>query len=137
MPTDTAHVRIESRQYRVFNFDLGEGIPRATMKVGLLFFAPWFALCWIVGLPLLGGLVFWIAPPSVVTLRALSRDAGGRLRLRGWIDRVLWWLRGSRAIVNADTTSGREPRPFRVEAPFVVVDLDGRRRLARGEPRRG
>lgn len=124
LPTDTAHVRIESRQYRLFKLDLGEGIPRVTLKVGAAVFAPWFGLCWLVGIPMVSGLLFWLMPPVLITWRAMSRDEGGRLRLVAWGDRLSWISRRHRPIVNAGTTSPLPPQPIRTDLSFVTIDLD-------------
>ena len=56
LPTDTTHVRIESRQYRIFKLDLGEGVPRRKLAVGAAIIAPyWLILGVIFHLSPLGG----------------------------------------------------------------------------------
>jgi hypothetical protein len=124
MPTDTAHVRIESRQYRLFKIDLGEGVPRIAMKVGAFVFPPWFLLCAVLGISIISGLMIWLGPPSLLTWRAMSLDDGGRRRYRGWLDHLGWLLRGHRPIVNAGMASSTPARPIVTELSFTVIDLD-------------
>ena len=123
LPTDTAHVRFESRQYRLLKWDLGEGVPRSSLKVGAAVFLPWAALCWIVGVPLVDGLILWLGPPAIATWRAMSRDEGGRLRLRAWADRLAWMTKRHRPIVNGDTASWRAPQPQQTEIVFMTVPV--------------
>ena len=122
LPTDTALVRIESRQYRLFSVDLGEGIPRVALKVGAWSFPPWFLVCWLLGVPILSGLLVWLAPPVFVTWAAMSRDDGGRLRAVGWVDWLGWAFRRQAPIVNAGTATSVAPRPITVSLAFYVDD---------------
>lgn len=122
LPTDTALVRIESRQYKLFGVDLGEGIARTTLSVGACAFVPWFILCWLLGVPVVDGLLVWLAPPVFGTWAARSRDEGGRLRYRGWIDFVGWAVRRQAPIINAGTASSVAPRPITVPLAFYVDD---------------
>lgn len=122
LPTDTAHVRLDTRQYRLLQWDLGEGVPRATFKVGAVFFLPWLLVCHLLGVPFLHLLAVWIGPPTLATYRAMSRDDSGRLRLQAWADRVAWWARRHRPIVNGDTASSATPRPLRTTVAFLVTD---------------
>lgn len=125
LPTDTAHVRIESRQYRLFNFDLGEGIRRSSLKIGALIVAPWLVLMFILGISVVAGFgpFIWFAPPAVATWLAVSRDESGRVRLRSWLDRVGYLLTpGSRTIINADTTPPGADRPIVAAAEFIIID---------------
>lgn len=124
LPTDTVHVQIESRQYELFGVDLGEGIPRIALKVGLVFFLPWLLLCRALGIGLLnGGLLLWLLPPLLFTVAALSRDAGGRLRLVSWGDWASWVLHRARPIVNGDTTPSDDLAPIACDVSFLTVDL--------------
>lgn len=121
MPTDTAHVRLRTRQYRFFKIDLGEGVERSTIKVAGMVGLPWIVLCALFGVPFLELPFIYILPPVFVTFRACSRDAGGRVRLRGWIDRATWRYR-HRPIVNADTAPAAAPTPIRLDVAFLPVE---------------
>lgn len=126
MPTDTALVRIESRQYRLFSLDLGEGVSRVALKVGAMLYPPWLLACWLIGVPLAsGGLVVWLLPPTLATWRGLTRDEGGRLRLRSWADRASWLFTKHRPIVNAGTAPAAAPKPITVNPAFLIIDLPG------------
>jgi len=121
MPTDTVHVRIESRQYRVFKMDLGEGIPRSWLKVGALIYAPWLLLCNVLGVPFVGGFALWVAPPGALTWWLMSRDAGGRLRIRGIVDLLRWYLDKPGPIVNGDTASPRPVGEVSTDLAFLIT----------------
>lgn len=125
LPTDTAHVRIESRQYRLFKLDLGEGVPRIALKVGALIYPPWLLVCWLIGVPLPSMLLVYLLPPTLATWRALTRDDGGRLRLRSWGDRVAWLSTRHRPIVNAGTAPAAAPKPITVHPAFLVIEPIG------------
>lgn len=134
LPTDTRAVNIESRQYSLFNVDLGEGLPRVALKIGLFFFVPWFALMFLLGMPLLGpGMIAWFLPPALLLVRALQRDDGGRLRLASWQDRAAWLLSKHPAVVNADTATPAPLAPITVDLAFAHVDLPAPKEQPRGE----
>lgn len=123
LPVDTPHVRPRTRQYHLFRWDLGEGVERATLKVGALITAPWLLLCALVGVPIGHGLFIWLAPPAAATWRAMSRDESGRLRLRAWADRADF-ARPSRRrpIVNGDTAPAAAPTVIETDLTFLIVD---------------
>lgn len=129
LPTDTQHVSIESRQYRMFNFDLGEGISRMKMLVGVIIFVPWFVLMGLVGVSLLKQFPIYIAPPSMVTFFALATDAGGRPSYAKWLDRVRYLWRRSRPLVSkAGGGQGVTPA-FIARAEWVLLDQSQIERL--------
>lgn len=122
LPTDTAHVRIESRQYRLLNLDLGEGVPRSTLKVAAMVIIPWSALLWLIGVPLLPGqwLFVWALPPLLLLGRCVRRDASGRVGLAGLLDAAAFRTQRSRhRILNAETTGPDESETVEVE--FAVL----------------
>lgn len=122
LPTDTQHVSIESRQYRLFNFDLGEGISRMKMLVGVLIFVPWFVLMAIIGVSLLRQFPIYIAPPALVTFFALATDAGGRPSYAKWLDRGRYlWRRSVPMIDKPGGGQGVSPA-FIVRAEWVLLD---------------
>lgn len=122
LPTDTPLVNLESRQYRLFKLDLGEGIPRKVLAVGAWVFPPWLLGCYLVGVPVLKGVLIYLLPPVLLLLRATSRDAGGRLRLRAWGDRLWWVIRRHRPIVNGGTAPARARQPISTPITFMVLD---------------
>lgn len=121
MPTDTAHVRLRTRMYRFITIDLGEGVETSTLKVAATFTLPWVALCFLVGVPLLSVPYVYILPPLFLTFRACTRDAGGRVRLRGWVDR-LDARRSQQPIVNGGTEPATRPAPISLNVSFAVLD---------------
>lgn len=127
LPTDTSHVRIESRQYRLLNYDLGEGIRRSSMKVAAMIFVPWLLLMWLLGVSFVTLPWLWIGPPAVATWLAVNRDDSGRVRVRTWLDAVAFRMSKHRQlIVNGETAvpDGGED----VSAQFAVIDLSPTRR---------
>jgi hypothetical protein len=121
MPTDTAHVRLRTRMFRLFSVDLGEGVERSTLKVFAGFFIPWLLLIALIGVSPMQHPYAYLLPPLFVTFRACSRDAGGRVRLRGWIDKGM--SRHTRKpIVNADTAPAAPPAVITADVAFLVVD---------------
>lgn len=123
LPSDTRHLNIESRQYKLLGVDLGHGWPRAVFKVGAWFFIPWWILLWRLGMPLFanGALLVWLGPPALLTMAAFTKDAGGRYRLYAWIDRVTYLTRRPRPIVNGGLTPPASPRPIRSSVAFLIA----------------
>jgi hypothetical protein len=134
LPTDTVHVRIESRQYKLFKMDLGEGVPRRKLGVGALIVLPyWVLLAAVFHLSPLagggkGGAVF-IAPAAMLVFLALRPDAGGRARYVLWLDRFRFLLRRFSPMIASPIAGTRPGRPFIVSARWTVVDITSSRRL--------
>ena len=87
---DTKHVNLQGRQYKLFNFDLGEGIVRDHLSLGAVITAGWAGFMWLLpSLPLPTGLVIalWVGPPWLGIRAALTPDRGSRPRY------ALWWCR--------------------------------------------
>ncbi|HEY5151592.1 MAG TPA: hypothetical protein VIJ23_17615 [Mycobacterium sp.] len=88
---DTKHVNLQGRQYRLFNFDLGEGIVRDHLSLGLIIAASWAVVMWLAPslefLPVGLMVALWVGPPWVAIKAALSPDRGSRPRY------ALWWCR--------------------------------------------
>lgn len=122
LPTDTQHVSIESRQYRLFNFDLGEGISRMKMLIAVLIFVPWFVLMAIVGVSLLRQFPIYIVPPALLTFFALATDPGGRPSYAKWLDRARYlWRRALPLIEKPGGGQGVAPA-FIARAEWVLLD---------------
>src|SRR4051812_13952983 len=103
LPTDTAHLRIESRQYRIFKFDLGEGIVRWKAAVATAIVAPYWVTLLMLGVTPLsgtgrGGVVF-IFPAVVMVWAALRPDRGGRPCYALWLDRLRFAGRRRRPMI--------------------------------------
>ena len=88
---DTRHVNLQGRQYKLFNFDLGEGIVRDHLSLGLLIVAGWALVMWAAPslsfLPVGVVVALWMAPPWIAIKAALTPDRGSRPRY------ALWWCR--------------------------------------------
>jgi len=134
LPTDTVHVRIESRQYKLFKMDLGEGVPRRKLGVGALIVLPyWVLLATVFHLSPLagggkGGAVF-IAPAALLVFLALRPDAGGRARYVLWLDRFRFLVRRFTPMIASPIANTQPGRPFIVSARWTVVDVAASRRL--------
>jgi hypothetical protein len=134
LPSDTAHVRIESRQYRIFKLDLGEGVPRRKLAVGAVIIAPyWLILGVIFGLsPLAGqgkGGIAYIAPAALLVFLALKPDEGGRASYVLMLDRIRFFLRRFTPMIASPIARPTPGRPFIVTARWSVLDPAASRRL--------
>lgn len=135
LPTDTRHVSIEGRQYRLFNrVDLGEGIPRTTALIVVLISVPWIVLMAVLGVGLSGGqLMFYLLPPAALSFFAVRPDAGGRPSYATWLDHGRWLLRRHETLIPLPGGSDGKDRSFVTRGQWVVLDLDSiKPRTARG-----
>ena len=125
LPTDTRHVRIESRQYEIFNFDLGEGIVRSRAVVAAIIVLGWVIIAAIAGVPLLSqfGPACYLGPPAVLAFFALRTDNGGRPAYALWWDHLRYLLRRGKPIVPRITGDEQAPA-FTVRASFTVIDVE-------------
>lgn len=138
LPSDTVHVRIESRQYSVLFFDLGEGVARRPLLVAAAIVLPcWLLLGVVIGVPVLRFAFLYIVPPAVLVMVALRSDEGGRPRYVLWLDRVRYL--GRRWVPMLDSIAAREEpgQPFIVRAQWTVIDPARSRRLRRSARRSG
>jgi hypothetical protein len=122
LPTDTQHVSIESRQYRIFTFDLGEGIGRTKALIVALIVVPWVVLMALLGVSILRGAVLYMFPPALVAFRALHTDAGGRPTYAKWLDQCRYWLRRRRPLVPQPGGGQGVSPAFIVHPKWVVLD---------------
>lgn len=132
LPTDTRHVRMESRQYEIFNFDLGEGIVRGRAVVAAVIVLGWVIIAAIAGVPLISqlGPAYYLGPPALLVFFALRTDHGGRPAYALWWDYLRYFQRRSRPIVPRITGDIQTPA-FTVHASFVVIDV-GKIKPAKG-----
>lgn len=126
LPTDTRHVSIEGRQYRLFNkVDLGEGIPRTTALIVVLITIPWIVLMASLGVGISGTkLVFYLLPPAVLSFMALRKDGGGRPSYAKWLDYVRWRMRRHQQLIPLPGGSDGKNRSFVASGQWVVLDAD-------------
>ena len=126
LPTDTRHVKIRSRQYDLFNKDLGEGFERQKALVVAIIVGAWAVLMLIAGAPLLSSatVAIYVAPPALLSFFAVKEDAGGRPAYASWWDRIRFLFRRGRPLVsNIGRPAG--PAPLTVHMPkIVVLDVD-------------
>lgn len=90
LPTDTAYLRWETRQYELCNVPLGHGVSRRRLGLGVPVCLGWWVLLAVVGVDpwwALGPAVFVVPPFTVVFLGTAVGD-DGRMRLVGWYDAV-------------------------------------------------
>ncbi len=139
LPTDTAHVRIESRQYRIFKFDLGEGVARWKAGVAAVLVTPYWLLLLVLGVsPLAGhgrGGLLYLFPAVLLVWAALRPDAGGRPRYALWLDRGRFLHRRDAPMIAGPIANTTPARPFIVSAEWVVIShRTGRTRRREGHP---
>jgi hypothetical protein len=91
LPTDTASLRLETKQYELFNKRLGNGIHRRVLTISVAVAVPWVSLLLLVGVPLFSrfGPQAYIVPPFILVYRAIRRDESGRMAAMGWYDNAL------------------------------------------------
>jgi hypothetical protein len=150
LPTDTQHLRLETRQYELFNRPLGQGIVRRRLYVGVVMCTLWCGLLLFIGLtPLsrLGPLLF-IVPPFAAVYTGTRTGDDGRMAAMRWYDALLARTpRRRRRIRNPLLTSaGKQRAPLRIERHMTELhphtDLGGPqtslvRRRARKTNQRG
>ena len=91
LPTDTTSLRLETKQYELFNKRLGNGVQRRVLTIGVSVAAPWVCLLLLLGVPLFSrfGPQVYIVPPFILVYRAIRRDESGRMAVMGWYDKAL------------------------------------------------
>lgn len=119
LPTDTSSLRLETKQYELFNKRLGNGIHRRVLTIGAAVAVPWVSLLVLMGVPLLSrfGPQAYLVPPFILVYRAIRRDESGRMAIMGWYDRAL-----------AHRPSRRRPTRNPL-LPVVATAARGRQRL--------
>lgn len=125
LPTDTQHLRIETRQYELFNRPLGQGIPRRTLYMGLTVCVVWFAVLLLVGanpLARWGPVVYVVPPFALVYLGARTGDDGRMTALR-WYDAVLARLPSRRRSIRNPLLSGADTNPALMRIDGGMTEL--------------
>ncbi|MGW0703026.1 hypothetical protein ACWGJT_03365 [Streptomyces xantholiticus] len=108
--TYTRHWDLETRQHELLGIDLGEGIPRTTLRYGLLFFGTWWT-GWLVlfGFPAQPVVPFFLLPPIWLTYAGAKRSLTywRRTNLLVWGVHAQYLLRGVQPVIGR----GRIPAP--------------------------
>lgn len=101
LPTDTQHIRLETRQYELFNRPLGQGISRRKMAVGVVSALAWWSILLLCGLNPLWrfGPMVYIVPVFLVVWRGTQKDESGRMELLKWYDWLLSRMPSRRAVI--------------------------------------
>ncbi|MEV6681245.1 hypothetical protein AB0N09_30905 [Streptomyces erythrochromogenes] len=101
--TYTEYWDVQTYQHELLGMDLGEGIPRTTLRYGAAIFAIWWALCLLlVGAPSQPILVpLFIIPPGLITLVGSRRSTvyWRRTNLQMWAVRAVFLLTGVRPLI--------------------------------------
>lgn len=117
----TGAFSLETRQHSLLGIDLGEGAPRKPFVFGLVVFALWVALAWLVlGAPTRFTATLFILPPALITYFGSQKSPANprRFRFTMWVLAVVFMLRGHRPIIGlgrrqptrAELTPWRERR---------------------------
>ena len=124
MPTDTAHINIQSRQYEIFNYDLGEGVDRLKLVVGGAITVGWLFLVLLAGVPLFTkyGFAVYGIPPALITVLATRTDAGGRPMYALWWDKCRFLLRRRQVMVPRASKAASNTVSFITTPEFTVID---------------
>ena len=113
LPTDTASLRLETKQYELFNKRLGNGIQRRVLTIGVAVAVPWLTLLLLVGVPLFSrfGPQAYIVPPFLLVYRAIRRDESGRMVVMAWYDKALAYKPSRRRPTRNPLLPGVTTRP--------------------------
>lgn len=121
LPTDTQHLNVEARQYELFGYRLGQGVPYRVVWPTVAAFAVWLPLMWLVGLFSAGSVVLAcflsIVPPLIAIMASTRIDDSGRMAgVRAW-DRLLALRAARRRPIRNPLLTGADAD--RAEVAFV------------------
>jgi len=123
LPTDTSSLRLETKQYELFNKRLGNGIQRRVLTISVAVSLPWVTFLMLVGVPLFSRFVpqAYIVPPFILVYRAIRRDESGRMAVMAWYDKALAFKPSRRRptrnpLLPAVATKARRPQRLAVTA---------------------
>lgn len=94
--------RLEPRQHELLGIDLGKGIVRRTLLLGVLAFVVWDLFVFLtVGFPSIRWLTLYLLPPSVVTVMGArpSKACDRRTVLAEWVIGAHYQVHGHRPVV--------------------------------------
>ena len=91
LPTDTQHVRLQTRQYELFNRPLGQGIERSKIWTAVGAGLVWFALLALIGInPLTKfGPLAYLGPVAGLVINGTRVGDDGRMIMLAWYDALL------------------------------------------------
>lgn len=129
LPTDTAHIAFESRQYELFGQPISQGIRRRRMGIGAVVVIVWAGLMLLIlvgicGLPLINqyiGLIY-VAPPAGALVLAYRVDETGRMAANTSYDWLLSRLPGRRRIIR-NPLAAQPDRQRQVVRINVVAEI--------------
>lgn len=94
--------RLEPRQHEIFGVDLGQGISRRTLLLGVLIFTSWDGLLFLtVGFPSVKWLTLYMLPPMIVTVLGAqpSKRCDRRAVLATWVIGAHYQVWGHRPVI--------------------------------------
>ncbi|MFD6891826.1 hypothetical protein [Streptomyces sp. NPDC059957] len=94
--------RLEPRQHELLGVDLGKGVVRRTLLLGVVAFVVWDLLVFpLVGFPSIRWLTLYILPPSLFTVMGAkpSKTCDRRTVLAGWVIGAHYQLHGHRPVI--------------------------------------
>ena len=91
LPTDTQYMKLQTRQYELFNRPLGQGIERRKLFIFGAVCGVWIVLLLAWGVPILDrwSTFLYIAPPVGLCVLGTRIDDSGRMAMLGWCDALL------------------------------------------------
>ncbi|KOX27073.1 hypothetical protein ADK67_14715 [Saccharothrix sp. NRRL B-16348] len=118
LPTDTIHLRLQTRQYELFGRSLGRGVERRILLIGTVSVGLWWSVLLVLGMPILHRLspLVFLVPPVVFVLYGTRRDDTGRMMLAAWRDWAQFRMQPRRAVIGnplLDIT-GHRSHPIRL-----------------------
>lgn len=127
----TRHFNLESRQHEILGLDLGEGIPRRALWMGLLVFPTWWVLAWwtlriFTPSPLNANtLIVFLAPPSLLVLFGMrpSTRCPRRRQMTEWVLALRYPFSGHEPIIRlgARPAARQERLPWRTRWGSVAA----------------
>lgn len=125
LPTDTAHLHLETRQYELFNRPLGQGVSRRKAAVASVLVAVWILLLLLVGVDPFTqyGPTVYFAPPAILAWVAVKTGDDGRMTIMSWYDAVLARLPARRRVIRNPLLplAGAVVDPVRVTADMTEL----------------
>ncbi|MFF3764638.1 hypothetical protein ACFYYR_11205 [Streptomyces sp. NPDC001922] len=101
--TFTRHFDLETRQHELMGLDLGEGVPRRTLVLGVLLLVGWCGgLLMLFGAPSQYTFSLYMLPPLVTAVLGAqrSRRVDRRRNLTGWALAIRYVAVGHRPVIN-------------------------------------
>lgn len=100
--TYTDHFRLETRQHELLGVDLGEGVPRRILVLGLVLYVLWDGtLLLLLGLPTKMSATLYLLPPGLLVAYGArpSTRVPRRIALTGWAISARYLITGHRPVV--------------------------------------